>query len=193
VAPSWIECWIAALAAPDHSDTLGSNLGPGESMPRLHDFEARTIFGEPRSLRDFAGKVALVVNVASKCGLTPQYAGLEKLYEAQRDRGLEVLGFPCNQFAGQEPGTDAEVQEFCTLTYGVAFPLFSKIEVNGPNRHPLYAWLTSAEVGPEAAGDIKWNFGKFVIGRDGAVVARFAPPTAPDDPALVAAIEKALG
>jgi glutathione peroxidase len=125
--------------------------------------------------------------------LTPQYAGLEKLYEAQRDRGLEVLGFPCNQFAGQEPGTDAEVQEFCTLTYGVAFPLFSKIEVNGPNRHPLYAWLTSAEVGPEAAGDIKWNFGKFVIGRDGAVVARFAPQTAPDDPALVAAIDKALG
>jgi len=162
-------------------------------MPNLHDFEARTIYGEPCSLRDFAGKVALVVNVASKCGLTPQYAGLEKLYEAQRDRGLEVLGFPCNQFAGQEPGTDAEVQEFCTLTYGVAFPLFSKIEVNGPNRHPLYAWLTSAEVGPEAAGDIKWNFGKFVIGRDGSVVARFAPQTAPDDPALVAAIDKALG
>lgn len=162
-------------------------------MTTLHDFEAADISGKPRALRDYAGKVALVVNVASKCGLTPHYAGLEKLYEAQRGRGFEVLGFPCNQFAGQEPGTDAEVQEFCTLTYGVAFPLFSKIEVNGPNRHPLYAWLTRSEVGPEAAGDIQWNFGKFVIDRGGAIVARFAPPTAPDDPALVAAIEKALG
>ena len=162
-------------------------------MSSLQDFRARAIDGTERSLAEYAGKVALIVNVASKCGLTPQYAGLEKLYEAQRDRGLEVLGFPCNQFAGQEPGSDADVQQFCTLNYGVAFPLFSKIEVNGPNRHPLYAWLTSAEVGPEPAGDIKWNFGKFVIGRDGAVVARFAPPTAPDDPALLAAIEKALG
>jgi glutathione peroxidase len=161
-------------------------------MPTLHDFEARSIDGETRALRDFAGKAALVVNVASKCGLTPQYDGLEKLYEAKRASGLEVLGFPCNQFAGQEPGTDEEVQEFCTVTYGVSFPLFSKIEVNGAKRHPLYAWLTSADVGPEPAGDIKWNFGKFVIGRDGAVVARFAPPTAPDDPALLAAIEKAL-
>jgi len=162
-------------------------------MPTLHDFSARTIAGQDASLRDYAGKVALVVNVASKCGLTPQYAGLEKLYETHRARGLEVLGFPCNQFAGQEPGSDAEVQEFCTLNYGVKFPLFSKIDVNGAKRHPLYAWLTSAEVGPDAAGDIKWNFGKFVVGRDGQVVARFAPPTAPDDPALVAAIEKALG
>jgi glutathione peroxidase len=162
-------------------------------MPTLHDFSARNIFGDDTKLRDYAGKVALVVNVASKCGLTPQYEGLEKLYEAKRGRGLEVLGFPCNQFAGQEPGTDEEVQEFCTLTYGVAFPLFSKIDVNGANRHPLYAWLTSVDAKPEGAGDIKWNFGKFLIGRDGAVVARFAPPTAPDDPALVAAIEKALG
>jgi glutathione peroxidase len=161
-------------------------------MPTLHDFQAKNIFGEDTKLADYAGKVALVVNVASKCGLTPQYEGLEKLYEANQARGLEVLGFPCNQFAGQEPGTDAEVQEFCTLTYGVQFPLFSKIDVNGANRHPLYAWLTSVDAKPEGAGDIKWNFGKFLIGKDGAVVARFAPPTAPDDPALVAAIEKAL-
>jgi len=161
-------------------------------MPSFHDFQVRTIDGKECSLADFRGNVALVVNVASKCGLTPQYAGLETLYEARRGQGLAVLGFPCNQFAGQEPGSDAQVQEFCTLTYGVAFPLFSKIEVNGPNRHPLYAWLTSVDAAPEGAGDIKWNFGKFVIGRDGAVVARFAPPTAPDDPALVAAIEKAL-
>jgi len=162
-------------------------------MPSFHDFRARGIDGQERSLADYKGKVALVVNVASKCGLTPQYEGLEKLYEAQRARGLEVLGFPCNQFMGQEPGTDAEVQEFCTLTYGVQFPLFSKIEVKGPGQHPLYAWLTSVDAKPEGPGDIKWNFGKFVIGKDGAVVARFAPPTAPDDPALVAAIEKALG
>ncbi len=162
-------------------------------MASFHDFQARGIDGKDRSLAEYKGKVALVVNVASKCGLTPQYEGLEKLYEAQRARGLEVLGFPCNQFMGQEPGTDAEVQEFCTLTYGVQFPLFSKIEVKGPGQHPLYAWLTSVDAKPEGAGDIKWNFGKFVIGKDGAVVARFAPPTAPDDPALVAAIEKALG
>jgi glutathione peroxidase len=162
-------------------------------MPTLHDFYARTIFGEDASLGDYAGKVALVVNDSSKCGLTPQSAGLEKLYESQQARGLEVLGFPCNQFAGQEPGTDAEVQEFCTLTYGVKFPLFSKIDVNGAQRHPLYAWLSAATVGPEEAGDITWNFGKFLVGRDVLVLARFAPPTAPDDPALVAAIEKALG
>ena len=162
-------------------------------MPNLYDFEARTITGEDSSLRDYAGKVAVVVNVASKCGLTPQYAGLEKLYETHHARGLEVLGFPCNQFAGQEPGSDAEVQEFCKLRYGVSFPLFSKIDVNGAARHPLYAWLSAEDAAPEGPGDIKWNFGKFVVGRDGQVVARFAPPTAPDDPALVAAIEKALG
>jgi len=162
-------------------------------MPTLHDFSARSITGEDSSLRDYAGKVALVVNVASKCGLTPQYAGLEKLYETYHARGLEVLGFPCNQFAGQEPGTDAEVQEFCKLRYGVSFPLFAKIDVNGATRHPLYAWLSAEDAAPEGPGDIKWNFGKFVVGRDGRVRARFAPTTAPDDPALLAAIEQALG
>lgn len=162
-------------------------------MPTLHDFSARSITGEDSSLRDYAGKVALVVNVASKCGLTPQYAGLEKLYETYHARGLEVLGFPCNQFAGQEPGSDAEVQEFCKLRYGVSFSLFAKIDVNGATRHPLYAWLSAEDAAPEGPGDIKWNFGKFVVGRDGRVKARFAPTTAPDDPALLAAIEQALG
>ena len=162
-------------------------------MPTLHDFSARSITGEDSSLRDYAGKVALVVNVASKCGLTPQYAGLEKLYETYHARGLEVLGFPCNQFAGQEPGTDAEVQEFCKLRYGVSFPLFAKIDDNGATRHPLYAWLSAEDAAPEGPGDIKWNFGKFVVGRDGRVRARFAPTTAPDDPAFLAAIEQALG
>jgi glutathione peroxidase len=162
-------------------------------MATLHDFTARTIEGEERRLADFAGKVALVVNVASKCGLTPQYEGLQALYEAGRGRGLEVLGFPCNQFAGQEPGSDAEVREFCSLRYGVGFPLFSKIEVNGEGRHPLYGWLASQEVGPEPAGDVRWNFTKFLVGRDGRVRARFGPQTDPAAPELAAAIEEALG
>ena len=162
-------------------------------MPGLHDFSARGIDGEERALRDFDGKVVLVVNVASKCGLTPHYAGLQKLYESHRARGLEVLGFPCNQFAGQEPGSDAEVQQFCSREYGVTFPLFSKIEVNGPDRHPLYEWLTGEATSPEGAGDIQWNFTKFLVGRDGHVIARYAPPTEPDAPALVAALERALG
>jgi glutathione peroxidase len=162
-------------------------------MATLHDFEAKGIDGLPRALADFSGQVALIVNVASKCGLTPQYAGLQKLYETYRGRGLEVLGFPCNQFAGQEPGSEAEVQEFCSLHYGVTFPLFAKIEVNGAGRHPLYAWLTAENAQPEGAGDVKWNFGKFLVGRDGRVVARFDPRTAPDAPDLVGAVERALG
>ena len=162
-------------------------------MPTLHDFEAVTIDGETRSLSDFAGKVCLVVNVASKCGLTPQYKALQKVYETHREKGLEILGFPCNQFAGQEPGTEAEVKEFCSTTYGVEFPLFSKIEVNGDGAHPLYAWLTSVATEPEGPGDVQWNFGKFLIDRDGGVVARFEPQTHPKDEALAAAIDSALG
>jgi glutathione peroxidase len=162
-------------------------------MPTLHDFSARTIDGEERSLRAVDGKVVLVVNLASKCGLTPHYEGLQKLYESYAGRGLEVLGFPCNQFAGQEPGSDADVKQFCSLRYGVTFPLFSKIEVNGAGRHPLYAWLTGEAAGPEGAGDVKWNFTKFLVGRDGRLVARFAPQTEPLAPELVAALEKALG
>jgi glutathione peroxidase len=183
-----------AVVGTSASDTLAiPPIAKEYAMTTLHDFEARTIDGRDRKLADLRGKVALVVNVASKCGLTPQYAALERLWQAKRAGGLEVLGFPCNQFAGQEPGTDAQVQEFCEINYGVTFPLFSKVEVNGPGRHPLYAWLTSVEAAPEGAGDVKWNFGKFVIGKDGAVVARFAPPTAPDDPALLAAVDRALG
>ena len=162
-------------------------------MPTLRDFRARSIDGEERSLGDFEGKVALVVNVASKCGLTPHYAGLQKLHESYQRRGLEVLGFPCNQFAGQEPGSEAEVKQFCSLRYGVTFPMFSKIEVNGAGRHPLYAWLTAEPTAPEGPGDIKWNFTKFLVDRDGRVRARFDPRTEPTAPELVAALEKALG
>jgi glutathione peroxidase len=162
-------------------------------MSTLYDFEHKSINGEKQSLAEYRGKVALVVNVASKCGLTPQYEGLEELYRSYKDRGLTVLGFPCNQFAGQEPGTEQEIQSFCSTKYDVSFPLFSKLEVNGPARHPLYAWLTSEQTQPDAAGDVKWNFAKFLVGRDGKVVARFSPTAAPKAAEVVEAVEKALG
>lgn len=161
-------------------------------MTKLHDFTLPAIDGADRSLSDLKGQVALVVNVASECGLTPQYEGLQGLHGEYGGRGLVVLGFPCNQFKGQEPGTEAQIQAFCSTNYGVTFPLFSKIEVNGPGRHPLYAWLTSQPTEPEGPGDVQWNFGKFLVGKDGAVRARFEPTVAPNDPALVAAIEAAL-
>lgn len=161
-------------------------------MSNVHDLSAKTIDGTDKSLGDYRGKVLLVVNVASRCGLTPHYTGLEKLYRDKHAAGLEVLGFPCNQFGAQEPGTEAEIQSFCQSKYDVTFPLFSKIDVNGPNQHPLYGQLTSAPTKPATSGDIAWNFEKFVIGKDGSITARFAPPTAPDDPALVAAIDSAL-
>jgi glutathione peroxidase len=158
----------------------------------IHDFEVKTIDGKARKLGDFAGQVLLVVNVASKCGLTPHYAGLQALYERRKDAGFAVLGFPCNQFGGQEPGSDADVKTFCTTKYGVSFPMFSKIDVNGAKRAPLYAWLTAADTSPDGPGDIAWNFAKFVVGKDGRVAARFNPRVAPDDPALGAAIDAAL-
>ena len=158
----------------------------------IHEFELPTIEGAPRKLADFAGQVLLVVNVASKCGLTPHYQGLQALYEEKKDRGFAVLGFPCNQFGGQEPGTNAEVQSFCATSYGVSFPMFSKVEVNGPGRSPLYAWLTAEATQRDGPGDIAWNFTKFVIGKDGAVKARFNPRIEPSDPALRGAIDAAL-
>lgn len=162
-------------------------------MSTLHDFSMKTIDGDEKSLADYKGQVTLVVNVASACGLTPQYEGLEALQKKYADKGFSVLGFPCNQFAGQEPGSDAEVKSFCETKFGVSFPLFSKIEVNGEGQAPLYGWLNSADTSPEGAGDIKWNFGKFLIGRDGEILGRFEPPTAPDAPEIIGAIESALG
>ena len=161
-------------------------------MTTLHDFTLPAIDGQDRSLKDLEGQVALVVNVASRCGLTPQYEGLQRLHDEYGSRGLAVLGFPCNQFKGQEPGTEAEIQAFCSSTYGVTFPLFAKVEVNGRGRHPLFAWLTSQSTEPEGPGDVQWNCGMFRGGKDGAVRARFEPTVAPDDAALVAAIERAL-
>ncbi|HKR88854.1 MAG TPA: glutathione peroxidase [Phenylobacterium sp.] len=171
----------------------------------------KTITGEDASLQDYAGKVLLVVNVASKCGLTPQYEALEKLYADRRDDGLVVLGFPANDFGAQEPGANAEIQDFCRSTFGVDFPMFAKIAVTGPDTHPLYKALIEAHPKATSTSDtdfraalrgygmtpnpepgILWNFEKFVVGKDGEVVARFAPDTKPDDPAVLAAIDKAL-
>jgi glutathione peroxidase len=161
-------------------------------MSNLYDFNVRSIDGSPTPLADLRGNAVLIVNVASQCGLTPQYTALEELQKKYADRGFTVLGVPCNQFAGQEPGDEAEIQRFCSTTYGVTFPLTSKIDVNGENRDPLYAWLTAAETQPDGPGDIKWNFAKFVIGRDGRIVGRYSPMVAPDDSELVDAIERAL-
>jgi glutathione peroxidase len=162
-------------------------------MANLYDFSAKTIDGEKRSLRDYAGKVALVVNVASQCGLTPQYGGLEELYERFKGRGLVVLGFPCNQFGGQEPGTESEIKTFCETRFGVTFPLFGKIDVNGPERDPLYGFLTAEPTKPDGPGDIQWNFAKFLIDRSGNVAARFSPTTAPAADEVTGAVEKLLG
>jgi glutathione peroxidase len=162
-------------------------------MPTLHDFTQTTLDGKPKSLADFKGKPVLVVNVASRCGLTPQYAGLQKLQETYGARGFVVLGFPCNQFAGQEPGTESQIAEFCTKNYGVTFPMFAKVEVNGAARAPLFSWLTQEKTAPDGPGDVAWNFAKFLVDKQGKVIARFNPRVAPDAPDLVAAIEKALG
>jgi glutathione peroxidase len=157
----------------------------------LYDIPVNSISGEPSSLAPFAGRALLAVNVASKCGLTPQYEGLEELHKQFAERGFSVVGFPCNQFLGQEPGTAEEIQTFCSTTYGVTFPLFEKINVNGEGRHPIYTELTQVADAEGYSGDIRWNFEKFLIGPDGAV-QRFAPTVEPQDPILRAAIEAAL-
>lgn len=151
-----------------------------------------TLSGEPSSLGQLTGKAMLVVNVASKCGLTPQYSALEALHEQYADRGFAVVGIPCNQFGGQEPGSAEEIASFCSATYGITFPMMEKVEVNGPNRHPIYADLTETADAEGVSGDIRWNFEKFLISPDGRIVARFSPMIAPDDPSLVASIEKIL-
>jgi glutathione peroxidase len=158
----------------------------------VFDIEIDALAGGPADLARHRGRALLVVNVASRCGLTPQYAGLQALSEAYADRGLVVLGVPCNQFAGQEPGTADEIGEFCRVTYGVTFPLTEKVDVNGPDRHPLYAALVSTPDADGHTGDVRWNFEKFLVAPDGTVAGRFAPTIAPDAPELRAAIEKVL-
>ncbi|HLZ94958.1 MAG TPA: glutathione peroxidase [Candidatus Dormibacteraeota bacterium] len=162
---------------------------PAES---IYDIEMPRLDGKPEPLSDFQGKVVLAVNVASKCGNTPQYAGLQSLYEKYGEQGFTILGFPCNQFFNQEPGSAEQIQQFCSLNYGVTFPLFSKIDVKGPKQHPLYALLSETPDDSGKAGNVQWNFEKFLIGRDGRVIRRFRPKTQPDDPKVVAAIESLL-
>ena len=158
----------------------------------VHDIDLQTLAGKSASLSDFAGSTVLVVNVASKCGLTPQYAGLQRLHDRFAERGFTVVGFPCNQFGAQEPGTPEEISEFCSVNYGVSFPLFAKIDVNGPDRHPLYTELTAVADAEGNAGDVQWNFEKFLINGDGDIIARFRPMIDPEAPELVAAIEENL-
>ncbi|TXS49774.1 glutathione peroxidase [Streptomyces sp. OR43] len=158
----------------------------------LHDIPLHTLTGEPTTLGAYSGQAVLLVNVASKCGLTPQYAGLERLQKEYGDRGFTVLGVPCNQFGGQEPGSSEEIQTFCSTTYGVSFPLLAKTDVNGAGRHPLYAELTRLADADGEAGDIQWNFEKFLISPTGEPVARIRPRTEPEAPEVVAAIEAQL-
>jgi glutathione peroxidase len=158
----------------------------------VYETEIHALDGADDLLADDKGKVTLMVNVASKCGLTPQYTGLEKMQEKYADRGFSVVGFPCNQFGEQEPGSPEEIATFCSTTYGVTFPLSEKIDVNGDNRHPLYKQLTAVADAEGHDGDIRWNFEKFLVGRDGNVIARFSPMVEPEAPELVEAIEKAL-
>ena len=156
----------------------------------LYDIPLKDIDEKGTSLKPYQGKVLLVVNVASKCGLTPQYTALQAIQQKYKDQGFTVLAFPCNQFNGQEPGSNKEIKEFCSSKYDVTFPLFDKLEVNGPNRHPLYVALAGKD--SPFPGDIKWNFGKFLIGKDGKILQRFEPKTTPDAPEVTSAIEAAL-
>ncbi|MFN0074150.1 MAG: glutathione peroxidase [Chloroflexota bacterium] len=154
------------------------------------DYTMKRLDGQEQSLSEYRGKVLLLVNVASQCGLTPQYTGLQELYTKYKDQGLEILGFPANNFGAQEPGTDQQIAQFCETSYGVSFPMFSKISVKGADRHPLYAELTTMPT--PIGGEVEWNFQKYLVDRSGQVVARFAPPTAPGDPALVSKVEELL-
>ena len=158
----------------------------------IYDFSARTIDGTPKSLADYKGKVALIVNVASKCGLTPQYKGLEELHETYGPKGFAVLGFPANEFGAQEPGTEAQIKDFCTTNYGVKFDMFAKVKVKGPGIDPIFDYLTNKDDNPKFAGDIKWNFNKFLVGKNGEVLARFEPQVEPTSAEVKQALEKAL-
>lgn len=159
-------------------------------MASVYDFSGKTITGQDKPIAEFKGQVMLIVNTASKCGFTPQFKGLEDLYEKYKDKGLAVLGFPCNQFLNQDPGDDAQISEFCQLNYGVSFPMFAKIDVNGENADPLFKHLTAAAPGLLGSKAVKWNFTKFLVDRNGKVISRYAPATKPED--IAADIEKLL-
>ncbi len=162
-------------------------------MPSVHDFSAKTITGDDKKLADYDGKVLLIVNVASQCGLTPQYEALEKLHEEYGPKGLRVLGFPANEFGAQEPGANDEIKQFCETKFGVKFDMFGKVVVKGEGIHPLFQYLTGKDTDPDFAGEIKWNFNKFLVGKRGEILGRFEPQVEPQAPEVRAAIEKALG
>jgi len=172
-----------------NADSNGVGRGKTKSV---YDFTLKDSKGRDVKLEEFRGRVVLLVNVASKCGYTPQYDGLQKIYERYKDQGFTVLGFPANNFGAQEPGTNEEIQEFCRINYGVTFPVFSKISVKGDDKHPLYKYLTERETNPDFAGEIKWNFNKFLVGRDGRILARFDSADKPEDAKVTQAIEHAL-
>ena len=169
---------------------LALQVASARAADSIYDIPLKDIDGKATSLKPYQGKALLIVNVASRCGFTPQYTALEALYQKYKDRGLVVLGFPCNQFGGQEPGTDAEIKQFCTSKYNVTFPMFDKIEVNGPNRHPLYVQLAGKD--SPFPGNIGWNFTKFLVGPDGKILKRFNSPVKPDSPEVIQAIKSAL-
>lgn len=185
---------VAVLAA---AYSLGFILNPSPADPpkekSLYEFSMKNIDGQDVKLDAYKGKVVMIVNTASKCGLTPQYEGLQALYDKYKDRGFVVLGFPANNFMGQEPGTEKEIKDFCTLKYNVTFPMFSKISVKGTDQHPFYTFLTNKQSNPGFDGDITWNFEKFVADKNGKIIARFSPKTKPDDPAIAKTIEDAIG
>ncbi len=185
--------FLTALVAAAALSTAGLHAEDNKVAPPALNFKAKNIDGKEVDLSQYKGKVVLVVNVASQCGYTPQYEGLESLYKAHKDEGLVVLGFPCNQFGAQEPGTEADIKKFCSSNYHVDFDMFAKVDVNGPKAHPLYKYLTSEETNKNFAGKIGWNFEKFLIGRNGEVVARFKPGIAPESEELVSVVEKELG
>jgi glutathione peroxidase len=180
----------AAVGCGYWNGTVASEEKP---MKSVYDFTVKDIDGKDASLGQYRGKVVMIVNVASKCGFTPQYAGLQRIYDQYKDKGLVVLGFPANDFLWQEPGTDAEIKSFCAMKYSVTFPMFAKISVKGGDMHPLYKFLTEEASNPGFGGKITWNFNKFLLDRTGKTVARFATRTAPEDKEVTAAIEKALG
>ena len=169
---------------------LVAQLASAQTASKLYDVPLKDINGKQTSLKNYEGQVLLVVNVASQCGLTPQYKGLEAVHQKYKEKGFTLLGFPCNDFGSQEPGTNEEIKEFCSTKYKVTFPLFDKLHVKGPEQHPLYAALTGKEA--PFPGDVKWNFGKFLVGRDGKILKRFEPAVKPDAPEVIAAIEAAL-
>jgi glutathione peroxidase len=187
---------LLALAAAGLAYRYGFILNPTPTTPppqkSIYEFTMKDIDGNDVSLDTYRGKVVMIVNAASKCGYTNQYEGLEAIYDKYKDRGFVILGFPANNFLGQEPGTEADIKEFCRLTYGVSFPMFAKISVTGSDQHPLYTMLTSKQSNPEHGGDITWNFNKFLLDRNGKVVARFATKELPESEAVAAAIEKQL-